>query len=160
LHYTYDNDNRIIGVGGTYARTNLPATATATYTATNQVQSWNAGTAVQDEASNLTKNPQNNALYTWDARNNAKDLHSEQKLQLRRNGAAGQVDNLVADHGHVMHLFLVRTPELDRILHLHPERATHGTFEATLPAVEPGKYQVFADTVGQYGFPWTLVGVI
>src|SRR5262249_21822091 len=71
-----------------------------------------------------------------------------------------QVDNLVADHGHVMHLFLVRTPGLDRILHLHPERTGHGTFEATLPAVEPGKSQVFADTVGQYGFPWTLVGVI
>src|SRR5262249_50218002 len=40
LHYTYDNDDRIIGVGGTYARTNLPATATATYTPTNQVQTW------------------------------------------------------------------------------------------------------------------------
>src|SRR5262249_3134511 len=69
LHYTYDNDDRIIGVGGTYARTNLPATATATYTATNQVQTWNSGTGTIDDQSNLTKNPSNNTLYAWDARN-------------------------------------------------------------------------------------------
>jgi len=70
------------------------------------------------------------------------------------------VSKLLLDHGHLMHLFLVRTPGLDRIWHLHPERTEHGTFEENLPSVEAGRYQVFADIVGQYGFPWTLVGTI
>ena len=71
-----------------------------------------------------------------------------------------KVEKLLIDHGHLMHLFLVRTPGLDRIWHLHPERTNRGTFEESLPAIEPGRYQVFADVVGQYGFPWTLVGAI
>ncbi|HLI81313.1 MAG TPA: hypothetical protein VKV03_15100 [Candidatus Binataceae bacterium] len=70
------------------------------------------------------------------------------------------VENLVPDHGHIMHLFLVRTPGFDRIWHLHPERTARGTFEENLPATEPGHYKVFADIVDKYGFPWTLVGTI
>ena len=70
------------------------------------------------------------------------------------------ISKLLLDHGHLMHLFLVRTPGLDRIWHLHPERTAHGTFEENLPSIEAGHYQVFADVVGQYGFPWTLVGTI
>jgi hypothetical protein len=70
------------------------------------------------------------------------------------------VQDLVPDHGHIMHLFLVRTPGLDRIWHLHPERTDNGTFEENLTSMEPGHYQVFADIVDKYGFPWTLVGNI
>jgi len=71
-----------------------------------------------------------------------------------------KVKNLVLDHGHIMHLFLLRTPGLDRLWHLHPERTNQGTFEEDLPSVEAGHYAVFADIVDQYGFPWTLVGSI
>jgi hypothetical protein len=71
-----------------------------------------------------------------------------------------KVEDLVPDHGHIMHLFLVRTPGFDRIWHLHPERTARGTFEENLPAIEPGRYEVFADIVDKYGFPWTLVGTI
>jgi hypothetical protein len=71
-----------------------------------------------------------------------------------------KVEDLVPDHGHIMHLFLVRTPGFDRIWHLHPERTERGTFEENLPAIEPGHYEVFADIVDKYGFPWTLVGTI
>ena len=71
-----------------------------------------------------------------------------------------KIEKLLPDHGHIMHLFLVRTPGLDRIWHLHPERTDKGTFEQNLPSIEPGHYQIFADIVGQYGFPWTLVGAI
>jgi hypothetical protein len=70
------------------------------------------------------------------------------------------MDGIVPDHGHLMHLFLVRTPALDRIWHLHPNRQPDGSFVDTLPSIEPGRYSVFADIVGQSGFPWTLVGSI
>ncbi len=68
------------------------------------------------------------------------------------------VQDLVLDHGHIMHLFLVRTPGLDRIWHLHPERTDQGTFEKNLPSIEAGNYEIFGDIVDKYGFPWTLVG--
>jgi hypothetical protein len=71
-----------------------------------------------------------------------------------------KVADLVPDHGHLMHLFLVRTPGLDRMWHLHPLRTAKGTFEENLPSIEPGKYQIFADIVDRYGFPWTLVGTM
>jgi hypothetical protein len=70
------------------------------------------------------------------------------------------MDNIVPDHGHLMHLFLIRTPALDRMWHLHPNRQPDGSFVAALPSLEPGRYTVFADIVGQTGFPWTLVGSI
>ncbi len=70
------------------------------------------------------------------------------------------MDGIVPDHGHLMHLFLVRTPALDRIWHLHPQRQPDGSFIDALPSLEPGLYTVFADIVSQTGFPWTLVGSI
>ena len=71
-----------------------------------------------------------------------------------------KIEELVPDHGHIMHLFLVRAPGLDRLWHLHPLRTDHGTFELKLPTVEAGHYAIFADLVDKYGFPWTLVGAI
>ncbi len=70
------------------------------------------------------------------------------------------MDGIVPDHGHLMHLFLVRTPALDRIWHLHPVRQPDGSFVDALPSLEAGSYSVFADIVDQSGFPWTLVGSI
>jgi hypothetical protein len=70
------------------------------------------------------------------------------------------MDSIVPDHGHLMHLFLVRTPALDRMWHLHPSRQPDGSFAATLPSIDPGHYTVFADIVSRTGFPWTLVGTI
>jgi hypothetical protein len=70
------------------------------------------------------------------------------------------MDGIVPDHGHLMHLFLVRTPALDRIWHLHPNRQADGSFVDALPSIDPGRYSVFADIVDQSGFPWTLVGSI
>jgi hypothetical protein len=67
---------------------------------------------------------------------------------------------LIPDHGHLMHLFLVRTPSLDRVWHLHPKQMGDGSFVDSLPAVEAGHYDVFADIVDKSGFPWTLVGSI
>ncbi len=71
-----------------------------------------------------------------------------------------KMDEVIPDHGHLMHLFLVGTPALDRMWHLHPERIAGGTFTEKLPAIPAGQYQVFADVVDKSGFPWTLVGKI
>jgi hypothetical protein len=70
------------------------------------------------------------------------------------------MDKLLPDHGHLMHLFLIRTPAFDRFWHLHPVRSEDGDFEVNLPPLDAGRYQVFADVVDESGFPWTLVGTI
>jgi hypothetical protein len=67
---------------------------------------------------------------------------------------------LVADHGHLMHLFLIRVPALDRMWHLHPGRRGSGEFEADLPALNAGRYHLFGDVVDKYGYSWTAVGEI
>ena len=68
-----------------------------------------------------------------------------------------RIDDFVPDHGHPMHLFLV-TPALDRLWHLHPAEIRTGTFEQPLPAVPPGKYQLFADLVHATGVSETVTG--
>ena len=65
---------------------------------------------------------------------------------------------LIPDHGHLMHLFLVRLPAMDSFWHLHPERDANGEFVEHLPAVPPGHYQLFADVVLKSGFPITMIG--
>lgn len=69
-----------------------------------------------------------------------------------------KMDDLIADHGHLMHLFLIALPGMERMWHLHPDRAPDGTFISKLPTMPAGQYQVFADIVDKNGFPWTLVG--
>jgi len=68
--------------------------------------------------------------------------------------------SLVPDHGHLMHLFLIRVPSLDRMWHLHPARLENGDFLADLPPVDAGRYHLFGDIVDRNGFPWTAVGEI
>ena len=63
---------------------------------------------------------------------------------------------LMPDHGHLMHLFLIRTPQMDRFYHLHPVPDKGGVFLDDLPPIAAGHYQVFADIVRVSGFPDTL----
>jgi hypothetical protein len=67
---------------------------------------------------------------------------------------------LIPDHYHLMHLFLIRLPGLDWMWHLHPQQVEgkQGVFAQDLPSMPAGHYQVFADVVDKNGFPWTLVG--
>jgi len=67
--------------------------------------------------------------------------------------------DVIPDHNHLMHLFLVSTPGMERIWHLHPERAGE-TFVEDLPSLPAGHYELFADIVDKNGFPWTLVGQV
>ena len=77
--------------------------------------------------------------------------------------------NLMPDHGHLMHLFLLREPGMDRFYHLHPqlvplEPGPHAntaiSFATDLPAIPAGRYQVFADVVRESGFPDTMIAEI
>src|SRR3989441_12386551 len=54
---------------------------------------------------------------------------------------------LIPDHGHLMHLFLVRKESLDGFAHLHPLPRDSTTFEATVPPLPPGSYRLYADIV-------------
>lgn len=65
--------------------------------------------------------------------------------------------NLVPDHGHLMHAFLLRVPQMDRFYHLHPKQEADGTFTLNLPAMPAGDYRIFADIVRSTGFPETMV---
>jgi hypothetical protein len=67
---------------------------------------------------------------------------------------------LVPDHGHLMHLFLVRDSTLDAFAHLHPLPRDSITFESDLPPLAPGRYRVYADIVHESGFAQTLVATI
>ena len=71
-----------------------------------------------------------------------------------------RLDDLVPDHGHLMHLFLVRMPDMQSFWHLHPEQMEAGAFSQFLPAVPAGRYRIYADIVHRTGFPETQVGDI
>jgi hypothetical protein len=71
-----------------------------------------------------------------------------------------KMEEVIPDHNHLMHLFLIRKPGLQEIWHLHPDRMPGGAFAENLPTMPAGNYQVFADIVDKNGFPWTLVGTV
>jgi hypothetical protein len=64
---------------------------------------------------------------------------------------------LIPDHGHIMHLFILRVPAMDRFYHLHPVQSQEDVFAAELPSIEAGHYQIFADILRESGFPETMV---
>lgn len=75
---------------------------------------------------------------------------------MRGNGAA----ELIADHGHLMHAFLLRAPGVDAVYHVHPERKGQMEFAGKLPVMPAGEYRVFADVVHANGFPETMTAVV
>jgi len=77
-----------------------------------------------------------------------------------RSPAYLHLGDVIPDHGHLMHLFLFRVPELGDMWHLHPGPIAGDAFAVDLPDVSAGRYQVFADVVDPRGYPWTLVGAI
>jgi len=79
------------------------------------------------------------------------------RLQLADPGwlPARRLDDLVPDHGYLMHLFVV-SPDLDRLWHLHPAQIAAGTFEQVLPDLPGGRYELFADVVHRSGISETV----
>jgi len=70
--------------------------------------------------------------------------------------ASRRLDDFVADHDHLMHLFVV-SPSLDRLWHLHPSEMSTATFEQRLPDMPAGRYELFADLVHATGVSETVV---
>lgn len=67
-----------------------------------------------------------------------------------------ELDDFIPDHGHLMHLYAVRSPNLDQVFHLHPAFEGKGRFTMALPAMPAGEYRLFGDIVHRNGFPETL----
>jgi hypothetical protein len=66
-------------------------------------------------------------------------------------------NDFLPDHGHLMHLYAIREPEMDAAFHLHPVLAAPGDFRISLPVMPPGRYALYGDVVHANGFPETLV---
>jgi hypothetical protein len=80
----------------------------------------------------------------------------EDAEQPRRPFRARSNDDLLPDHGHVMHLYAIREPGMDAVFHLHPSPASDKHLRTTLPSMPPGTYRLYADIVHANGFPETL----
>jgi hypothetical protein len=65
-------------------------------------------------------------------------------------------NDLLPDHGHLMHLYAIREPGMDAAFHLHPAPVGPGELSMALPAMPAGKYRLYADIVHASGFPETL----
>jgi hypothetical protein len=81
------------------------------------------------------------------------------RLDLRDPGwiASRRLDDFIADHGHLMHLFIV-SPTLDHLWHLHPDEIAVGAFDTQLPDLPQGQYEFFADLVHRTGVSETVTG--
>jgi hypothetical protein len=71
-----------------------------------------------------------------------------------------RLDDIIPDHGHLLHLFLLSMPDMKSFWHLHPDKIGEAEFAVNLPALPAGRYQIYADIVHHTGFPETQVGVI
>jgi hypothetical protein len=69
-------------------------------------------------------------------------------------------NDFLPDHGHLMHLYAIREPEMDAVFHLHPELVGPGDFRISLPVMPAGDYTLYGDVVHASGFPETLVSKI
>jgi hypothetical protein len=93
-------------------------------------------------------------------------LENGNRLKIRAKGQDPEwskevnMEDVIPDHNHLMHLFLISKPGMERMWHLHPESAEGGSFVDDLPTMPAGHYEVFADIVDKAGFPWTLVGQV
>jgi hypothetical protein len=71
-----------------------------------------------------------------------------------------RMTRLIPDHGKLMHMFLIREPDLDAFAHLHPTMRDSSTFVTALPRLPAGKYRVYGDVVHESGFERTLVSSV
>lgn len=92
----------------------------------------------------------------------AKLAGNQLTLQLAHTGwnQNKELNDFIPDHGHLMHLYAVRSPKLDQAFHLHPAFEGKGRFTMSLPAMPAGEYRLFGDIVHRNGFPETLTATL
>lgn len=81
------------------------------------------------------------------------------ELEIAGEGSREQDLQLMPDHGKMMHLFLIREPDLNVFAHLHPLKRTWQKFEVALPPLPEGRYQVYADITHETGLAETLTAI-
>jgi hypothetical protein len=74
---------------------------------------------------------------------------------LRRHSASRWTP-LIPDHGKLMHVFMIREPDLLAFAHLHPSSADTISFASVLPPLPAGRYRVYGDIVHESGFTQTV----
>jgi len=115
---------------------------------------WRAAAADADRA--VYKTPQVTATLVDPRTLSLKIASSNTERWAERVG----LNDLVPDHGHLMHLFLIRDPGMDFLVHLHPTQESRERFVQELPSMPAGRYRVFADIVHGTGFPETEIGEV
>lgn len=63
---------------------------------------------------------------------------------------------VIPDHGKMMHLFLVKDPDLSSFAHLHPVQNDSLSFSTELPGLPAGHYRVFGDLALENGTTLTV----
>lgn len=84
-------------------------------------------------------------------------LHLLHMTPTRDEAGIANWDTLVADHGKLMHLFLLREPDFNAFAHLHPVRRNARNFESVLPPLPAGQYRLYAEVTDESGLSQTLV---
>ncbi len=67
---------------------------------------------------------------------------------------------LIPDHGKLMHLFMIREPQLDALAHIHPVRSGPRAFAVAVPPLPDGRYRLYADITYETGFAATLTTTV
>lgn len=71
-----------------------------------------------------------------------------------------KIDDFVPDHNHLMHLYVIGLPHMDRVWHLHPDMTGAGKFTHSLPPMPAGRYALYGDVVHESGLPETMAAEI
>jgi len=73
-----------------------------------------------------------------------------------RKHSANRWTPLIPDHGKLIHVFMIREPDLLAFAHLHPSTDDSVSFPSVLPPLPAGRYRVYGDIVHESGFTQTL----
>lgn len=82
-------------------------------------------------------------------------VHRSDTSWLRRRNVS-RWSPLIPDHGKLIHVFMIREPDLQAFAHLHPQTTDSVRFVSALPALPAGKYRVYGDIVHESGFAQTV----
>jgi hypothetical protein len=82
------------------------------------------------------------------------------KIGVGNRNARPPAKYLLPDHGKLMHLFVLREPELDAFAHLHPRRVDDTSFDIATPPLPAGNYRLYADVTYEDGLAETLTTAV